>query len=120
MIKDFKSFVFVSVDVKGLADAFFVSVDVKRLNEKRWLEVRCRKSDGEVPPEGTHVSPWFVSKGPPGSEEPFGMRSAHILAFFLTFLTAEDCDCGGSEGPSSGVGGRKGKLMTRIKLIVPE
>jgi hypothetical protein len=29
MIKDFKSFVFVSVDVKGVADAFFVSVDVR-------------------------------------------------------------------------------------------
>ena len=32
MLKDFKSFVFVSVDVKGLTDAFFVSVDVKRLS----------------------------------------------------------------------------------------
>jgi hypothetical protein len=32
MIKDFKSFVFVSVDVKGLTDAFFVSVDVKGLS----------------------------------------------------------------------------------------
>jgi hypothetical protein len=34
MIKDFKSFVFVSVDVKALTDAFFVSVDVKRLSEE--------------------------------------------------------------------------------------
>ncbi len=34
MLKDFKSFVFVSVDVKGVADAFFVSVDVKRLSKK--------------------------------------------------------------------------------------
>jgi hypothetical protein len=32
MIKDFKSFVFVSVDVKGLVDAKFVSVDVKALS----------------------------------------------------------------------------------------
>jgi hypothetical protein len=44
MIKDFKSFVFVSVDVKALTDAFFVSVDVKGLTPKersldslRWL-----------------------------------------------------------------------------------
>src|SRR5713226_4208797 len=35
MIKDFKSFVFVSVDVKGVADAFFVSVDVKGLTLER-------------------------------------------------------------------------------------
>src|SRR5713101_6040234 len=34
MIKDFKSFVFVSVDVKGLADANFVSVDVKALTSR--------------------------------------------------------------------------------------
>jgi len=39
MIKDFKSFVFVSVDVKGVADAFFVSVDVKGLSEEQRLEV---------------------------------------------------------------------------------
>jgi len=36
MIKDFKSFVFVSVDVKGVADAKFVSVDVKRLTKSAW------------------------------------------------------------------------------------
>jgi len=42
MLKDFKSFVFVSVDVKGLADAFFVSVDVKALTPKeRSLDSRC-------------------------------------------------------------------------------
>src|SRR5229473_3351707 len=34
MIKDFKSFVFVSVDVKGVAGAFFVSVDVKGLRPR--------------------------------------------------------------------------------------
>jgi len=34
MIKDFKSFVFVSVDVKGVADAFFISVDVKGVSAK--------------------------------------------------------------------------------------
>jgi hypothetical protein len=34
MIKDFKSFVFVSVDVKGVTDAFFVSVDVKGVSGK--------------------------------------------------------------------------------------
>jgi hypothetical protein len=34
MIKDFKSFVFVSVDVKGVAESKFVSVDVKRLRRK--------------------------------------------------------------------------------------
>ena len=34
ILNDFKSFVFVSVDVKGVADADFVSVDVKRLSEK--------------------------------------------------------------------------------------
>jgi hypothetical protein len=32
MIKDFKSFVFVSVDVKGVADGKLVSVDVKGLS----------------------------------------------------------------------------------------
>jgi hypothetical protein len=39
MIKDFKSFVFVSVDVKGLADAKFVSVDVKGVREEQRLEI---------------------------------------------------------------------------------
>src|SRR5713226_1148291 len=42
MIKDFKSFVFVSVDVKGVADANFVSVDDKGLTPKeRSLGSRC-------------------------------------------------------------------------------
>jgi len=35
MLNDFKSFVFVSVDDKGVADAFFVSVDVKGVSGKR-------------------------------------------------------------------------------------
>jgi hypothetical protein len=34
MLNDFKSFVFVSVDVKGVADAKFVSVDVKGVSGK--------------------------------------------------------------------------------------
>ena len=54
MIKDFKSFVFVSVDVKGVADAKFVSVDVKGLNEKRRCEVGSRMWDGEAPPGEAH------------------------------------------------------------------
>src|SRR5713226_7405597 len=42
MIKDFKSFVFVSVDVKGVRDANFVSVDVKALRSRqRSLDSRC-------------------------------------------------------------------------------
>src|SRR5712692_6504185 len=42
MLKDFKSFVFVSVDVKGVAGAFFVSVDVKGLTSReRSLDSRC-------------------------------------------------------------------------------
>ena len=36
------------------------------LSEEEGLEVRCRESDGKVPREETHVSPWFVSKGPTG------------------------------------------------------
>jgi hypothetical protein len=35
ILKDFKSFVFVSVDVKGVADANFVSVDSKGLSRTR-------------------------------------------------------------------------------------
>jgi hypothetical protein len=34
MLNDFKSFVFVSVDDKGVADAKFVSVDVKGVSGK--------------------------------------------------------------------------------------
>jgi hypothetical protein len=35
MLNDFKSFVFVSVDDKGVTDAKFVSVDVKGVSGKR-------------------------------------------------------------------------------------
>jgi len=56
MIKDFKSFVFVSVDVKGVADAKFVSVDVKRLSEKRRLEATLESKKSRLR-EGMGV-PW--------------------------------------------------------------
>ena len=42
MLKDFKSFVFVGVDVKALADAKFVSVDVKGVsgNDRSFVAFR--------------------------------------------------------------------------------
>jgi hypothetical protein len=54
--------VFVSVDVKGVADANFVSVDARGLSEKERLDVGSRKSDGEVPAEEGHGWLWVVRK----------------------------------------------------------
>jgi hypothetical protein len=53
MLNDFKSFVFVSVDVKGVADAFFVSVDDRGLTPKEGsLDSRCSL--------GTTIPDWMV------------------------------------------------------------
>jgi len=69
MIKDFKSFVFVSVDVKGVTDANFVSVDVKGLTQKGWkstVESREREANGEGIWEGMGVK---------------GRRQSSVLSF---------------------------------------
>src|SRR5712664_1747421 len=50
MLKDFKSFVFVSVDVKGVADAFSVSVDVKGLSAESFP--KHAKSPGDEDGQG--------------------------------------------------------------------